>query len=83
MDDIILLGSYCAVPKNIRLNSAHYFIMKIPKKQELKQIVFNHPSDIDLKTILFVSDSCYFYIRKLFTLQREYFRKNIKTKHGN
>ena len=27
--------SYFAVPKNIRLNSTHYFIMKIPDKQEL------------------------------------------------
>ena len=24
--------SYFAVPQNIRLNSTHYFIMKIPKK---------------------------------------------------
>ena len=24
---------YFAVPKNIRLNSTHYFIMKIPNKQ--------------------------------------------------
>ena len=38
------------VPKNIRLTSTHYFIMKIPHKQELQQIqqiVFNHSSDID------------------------------------
>ena len=27
--------SYFTVPKNIRLNSTHYFIMKIPNKQEL------------------------------------------------
>ena len=26
---------YFAVPKNIRLNSTHYFIMKIPNKREL------------------------------------------------
>ena len=36
---------YFAVPKNIRLNSTHYFIRKIPTKQELHQIVFNHSSD--------------------------------------
>ena len=28
--------SYFAVPKNIRLNSMHYFIMKIPNKLELQ-----------------------------------------------
>ena len=28
---------YFAVPKNIRLNSTHYFIMKIPNKRELQE----------------------------------------------
>ena len=27
--------SYFAVPKNIRLNSTQYFVMKIPNKREL------------------------------------------------
>ena len=27
--------SYFALPKNVRLNSRHYFIMKIPNKREL------------------------------------------------
>ena len=39
---IFITQSYFAVPKNIRLNSTHYFIMKIPNKQELEQIAFNH-----------------------------------------
>ena len=34
--------SYFAVSKNIRLNSTHYFVMKIPRKRELQQIAFNH-----------------------------------------
>ena len=34
-------------PRNIRLNSTHYFVMKIQNKRELKQIAFNHSSDID------------------------------------
>ena len=33
--------SYFAVPKNIRLNSVQYFIMKIPNKRVLQQIAFN------------------------------------------
>ena len=28
--------------KNIRLNSTHYFVMKIPNKRELQQIAFHH-----------------------------------------
>ena len=39
-------------PKNIRLNSTHYFIMKIPNKRRLQQITFNHPSDIDFKEFM-------------------------------
>ena len=38
--------SYFEVPKFIRLNVTHYFIMKIPNKKELQQIVWNHLSDI-------------------------------------
>ena len=38
-----------AVPKNIRLNSTHYSIMKIPYKRELQQIAFNHSSVIDFR----------------------------------
>ena len=34
------------IPKNIRLNSTQYFVMKIPNKRELQQIAFNHSSDI-------------------------------------
>ena len=41
--------SYSAVPKNIRLNSTHCFIMKIPNKREIQQIAFNHSSDIEFK----------------------------------
>ena len=33
--------SYFAVPKHIRLNSTHYFIMKISNKGELQQTAFN------------------------------------------
>ena len=40
------------MPKNIRLNSTHYFIMKIPNKQELQQIAFNHSSDIDFRNFI-------------------------------
>ena len=32
---VFITQSYFAVPKNIKLNSTHYFIIKIPNKQEL------------------------------------------------
>ena len=46
------------VPKNIRLNSTPYFIMKIPKKQELQQIAFNHSSDINFKNFMNLYKKC-------------------------
>ena len=45
---VIITNSEFRVPKNIRLNSAHYFIKKILNKKELQQITFNHASVIDL-----------------------------------
>ena len=32
---VFITQSYFTVPKNVRLNSRHYFIMKIPNKREL------------------------------------------------
>ena len=49
---IFITQSYFAVPKNIKLNSTHYFIMKTPNKRELTQIIFNHPSDIDFRDFI-------------------------------
>ena len=58
---VFITQSYFAVPKNIRVNSTHYFTMKIPNKRELQQIAFNNSPDIDFikmyhKTIFFFSD---------------------------
>ena len=40
------------MPKTIRLNATHYFIMKIPNKRVLHQIGFNHLSDTDFKDFM-------------------------------
>ena len=50
--------SYFAVPKNISLNSIHYFVMKIPNKRELQQIAFNHLSDIDFQDFMNLYKKC-------------------------
>ena len=55
---VFITQSYFAVPKNIRLNSTHYFIMKIPNKQELQQIAFNHSSDIGFKSFMNLYEKC-------------------------
>ena len=50
--------SYFKVPKDVRLNSTHFFIMKIPNKRELQQIVLNHASDIDFKDFMKIYKKC-------------------------
>ena len=44
---VFLTQSYFSVPKDVRLNSAHYLIMKINNKRELQNIAINHSADID------------------------------------
>ena len=49
---VFITQSYFKVPKDVRLNSMHFFIMKIPNKRELQEIDTNHSSDIDFKTFI-------------------------------
>ena len=50
---VFITQSYFKVPKDVRLNSTHFLIMKTPnKKRELQQIALNHSSDIDFKDFL-------------------------------
>ena len=49
---VFILQSYFKVPKDIRLNAAHYFTMKIPNKRKLQQIAWNHWSDIEFKDFM-------------------------------
>ena len=39
---VFMTQSYFKVPKDVRLNTSHFFISKIPNKRELKQTVINH-----------------------------------------
>ena len=38
---------YFSVPKDVRLNTTPYFILKINNKRELQNIAINHSVDID------------------------------------
>ena len=46
------------MPKDVRLNSTHFFIMEIPNKRELQQIALNHSSDIDFKDFIKIYKKC-------------------------
>ena len=49
---VFITQFYFLLPKNIMLNPMHYFITKIPNKQELQQITLNHSSVIDFKNFM-------------------------------
>ena len=49
---VFITQSYFKVPKEVRLNTTHFSIMKIPNKRELKPIAINHSSDIDFQDFM-------------------------------
>ena len=55
---VFITQSYFKVPKDVRLNSTHFFIMKIPNKRELQQIALNHSSDINSKDFIKIYKKC-------------------------
>ena len=55
---VFITQPYFKVPKDVRLNSTHFFIMKIPNKKELQQIALNHSSDIDFKDSMNIYKKC-------------------------
>ena len=55
---VFITQSYFAVPKDIRLNSTDYFIMKITNKQELKQTASHNSPDIDFQDFMNLYKKC-------------------------
>ena len=56
---VFIRQSYFKVPKEVRLNSTHFFIMKNLNKRELEQIALNHSSDIDFKYFIKIYKAMY------------------------
>ena len=55
---VFITQSYFKVPKDVKLNTTHFFIMKIPNKRELQQIAVSHSSDIDFKDFINIYKKC-------------------------
>ena len=74
--------SYFAIPKNIRLNSTHYFVMNIPNKRELQQIAFNHSSNTDFQDFMSTAKPYSFWIigTTFASYNSSLFRKNLLEK---
>ena len=54
---VFITQSYFKVPKDVRLNTSHFFIAKIAKR-ELQQIAINHSSDINTKDFANIYKKC-------------------------
>ena len=59
---VFITQSYFSVfrifPNDVRLNSTHYFIMKINNRRELQNIAFNHSADIDYNDFMKIYREC-------------------------
>ena len=55
---VFVTQSYFKFPKDVRLNTTHFFIAKIPNKRELQQIALNHSSDIRIKDFIKIHVKC-------------------------
>ena len=55
---VFITQSHFKVLKDVRLNSTHFFVMKIPNKRELQQIALNHSSHINSKDFTTIYKKC-------------------------
>ena len=55
---VFITQLYFKVPEDVRLNTSHFFIAKIPNKRELQQIAINHSSDISTKDFINIYREC-------------------------
>ena len=55
---VFITQSYFSVPKEARLSSTHYLMMKIHNRRELQQITINHSEDIDYTDFLKTYRNC-------------------------
>ena len=49
---VFITQSYFKIPKDVRLNTTHFFVAKISNKRELQEISRNHSSDISTKDLV-------------------------------
>ena len=81
---VFITQSYFQVPKEVRRNIAHFFIMKILNEKELHQILLTNFSDINFKHFISAYHKClakkYYFLVNDTTLPSENllrFRKNL------
>ena len=81
---VFITQSYFSERKDVRLNSTHYFILKVNNKRELQNIAMNHSADIHYKDFIKIYRKCikepYNFLTidtTLLSTNRLRFRKNL------
>ena len=54
---VFITQSYFSTPKDVRLNTTHYLVMKIDKR-ELQNIAINHSADTDHQDFMKIYREC-------------------------
>ena len=65
---VFITQSYFSVPKDVRLNSTHYLIMKINNRKNLQNIAINHSADIDYNSFMKIYRECTKELFKFLTI---------------
>ena len=55
---VFITQSYFFVPKDVRLNSTHYLVVKINNRLELQDIAINHSAAIGYKDFMKIYKEC-------------------------
>ena len=87
---VFIKQAYFGVPKNIRQNSTHIFVMTIPSKRKIQQIAFNQSSDIDIQDVMRPCKKCTAKSYSFFIIDTTLasdtssrFRNNLSKKYKN
>ena len=85
---VFITQSYFSVPKDVRLNSTHYLIMKVNNKIEFQNIAINHSADIDYQDFIKIYRECTKEPYNVLTIDTKLpasgplrFRKNLYDSH--
>ena len=55
---VIITQSYFKVPKDVTMNTTHFFIAKIPNNRELRDIAINHSSYVSTEDFTNIYREC-------------------------
>ena len=74
---VLITQSYFFVSKDVRLNSTHYFFMKINNKRELQNIANNHSAGIDYKDFIKIYRECTKQLYSFLTIDTTLLASNL------